>query len=266
MWKVAFKSVSGTSHEESLKPCQDYSLGRVISVKHETVLLAACADGAGSAEFSDVGALLACATYLEQAEADLLQETDPIRFVDREAVLRWHMAARERVAAEAADRGVPVRELACTLLTAIVGETWAVFSQVGDGAIVRGNDVGCEPVFWPQNGEYANTTFFLTDDSLAERVQFMRVEEAVARLAILTDGLQMLALDFAAQRSHNPFFLPIFRGLEGSEDLGQLALSLTEFLQSPRVNERTNDDKTLLLAVRCLPQDHEPDCITPPTR
>ena len=70
---------------------------------------------------------------------------------------------------------------------------------------------------------------------------------------MLTDGLQMLALDFKAARVHDRFFEPLFRTVRNSPDEEALRTSLLEFMDSKRVNERTDDDKTLLLATRSDP-------------
>lgn len=64
---------------------------------------------------------------------------------------------------------VGLRDLACTILLAIVGADAAVFAQLGDGAIITGEGDHYTPVFWPPAGEYANVTDFLTDADFAER-------------------------------------------------------------------------------------------------
>ena len=49
---------------------------------------------------------------------------------------------------------------------------------------------------------------------------------------------------------HLAFFRPLFRDLRGSTDPESLRDSFRSFLDSSRVNERTDDDKTLMLAMR----------------
>jgi hypothetical protein len=69
---------------------------------------------------------------------------------------------------------------------------------------------------------------------------------------VLTDGLQMLSLVYASKQVHDPFFEPMFTVLRSaeSEALQQLDDQLHRFLDSPEVNNRTDDDKTLVLATR----------------
>jgi hypothetical protein len=52
---------------------------------------------------------------------------------------------------------------------------------------------------------------------------------------------------------HLPFFEPLFAFVEASappKDGAQASEALTAFLASPRVCERTDDDKALVLALR----------------
>ena len=63
----------------------------------------------------------------------------------------------------------------------------------------------------------------------------------------------MLALDFGQARVHDRFFAPLFRTVRNGPDEETLRASLLEFMDSKRVNDRTDDDKTLLLATRSTP-------------
>ena len=105
---------------------------------------------------------------------------------------------------------------------------------------------------WPQSGEYANCTWFVTDDDAAERVQSVAAE-GVDEVALLTDGLQGLALRFDTREAHGPFFEPMFARLRAEGEGEDLREELRAFLGSAPVNQRTDDDKTLVLATRLLP-------------
>ncbi|MGA0525444.1 protein phosphatase 2C domain-containing protein, partial [Escherichia coli] len=61
-----------------------------------------------------------------------------------------------------------------------------------------------------------------------------------------------LALAFETKLPHQPFFEPMFSVLRRTEpsDCEGLSAQLGQFLNSPQVNERTDDDKTLVLATR----------------
>ncbi len=249
MWKLLFQSVAGTAHGRDGRPCQDSCLARLGPGTRGPVLVLACADGAGSAAHADVGARAACRAAVRIVLEDLRDGWPPAE-AGRDTVLAWYARLRRELLAEAEGRALEPAALACTLLLAVVAEGAAVFAQVGDGAIVtRAGDDYC-PVFWPQTGEYANSTNFVTDPTWADCLAFERRQGPVDELALFSDGLQMLALNFAGRTAHRPFFEPMFRRLRSAAPGEGLPQALRRFLNSPAVNERSDDDKTLILATR----------------
>jgi hypothetical protein len=245
VWKLLRASVPGSSHAKSGTQCQDAHAGTAAKPRGEHFLVVACADGAGSAERSEEGATAATAGFVSAACA-VLEAQAP---VTRESILECFRAARRAVEERAAQLQIPTRELACTLLGAIVGEQLALFGQIGDGLIVvRGNDEYL-PVFWPRSGDYLNESDFLTDESFEKEVQL--TERTPPReVALSTDGLQMLMANLSARTIHQGFFRPIFSQLRNAQQADELLAPLRAFLSSAAVNERTDDDKTLLLAIR----------------
>ncbi len=244
MWKLVFGSVKGTSHAQSGLPCQDYCAGII----NGRTLVAACADGAGSAELSHLGSKAVVDRFLEIASCDAVPT--------KEQVVSWVAAARDHLLETAKASGSLPRKFACTFLAALVGDGWTAFAQVGDGVIVFDGPESYNLAFWPDNGEYANTTRFLSEDDYQQHLRVEIVERQISELAILTDGLQMLALDIGREKVHNRFFAPLFKSVRNGPDEAALQSSLLEFMGSKRVNDRTDDDKTLLLATRIM--DHVP--------
>ena len=143
--------------------------------------MAVAADGAGTSERAPEGARLACEAVLQRARRWAARPGGPLDLRPRGLP---PLAGRGPGADRARPRGPRQREsrdFSCTLLVALVGEARAVFFQIGDGAIVyRGADGAYVPALWPQTGEYANCTWFVTDDDAAERVQ-SAAAEGVAR-------------------------------------------------------------------------------------
>lgn len=257
-WRTVAASVAGTSHAGAGQPCADACAVRVLPVGTQGALLVAvAADGAGTSEHAPDGARLACEAILAQAELRARGGADLSTFV-REDVLAWLEATRSRIAEAARSLTLEARDFSCTLLAALVDEASAVFFQIGDGAIVyRRDGEDYRPALWPQSGEYANCTWFVTDDDAAERVQ-MTVAENVDEVALLTDGLQGLALRFGSRDAHGPFFEPMFARLRCETETEGLVEELKAFLGSASVNQRTDDDKTLALATRLHIAPREP--------
>jgi hypothetical protein len=243
-WTALGESVTGTSHRARNVPCQDSFRFRAFGSTGEWLVIAA-ADGAGSASHSETGATLACDEFVRLVEA-----LEPDKLFTRDGMTALFAEVRNALFAEAERVNVRPRELACTALLAVVGPASAAFAQLGDGAIVLGQGQDYRVAFWPEPAEYANATDFLTDDSFGDLIRFETVTDSIAELAAFTDGLQRLALDFAARTAYPGFFRPLFSELRAAANPESLVEPLRSFLDSDRVNERTDDDKTLVLAVR----------------
>ena len=207
-------------------------------------------------ERAEVGASLACSLFIDEMRS--LLETGGVRDITRDFMRFWFTRFHNELSSRAESEALPVRQYACTLLGAVVGEDCAAFVQVGDGAIVIATSEEPETYqweFWPQQGEYANITTFATDEAVDIKFEHDLVNRRIEEVALFTDGLQHLALHYETRAAFEPFFRSMFnplRPLQGGH-LEEVSLSLAAFLNSPQVNERTDDDKTLILATRRMP-------------
>ncbi len=248
VWRTAGVSVAGTSHLRTGTPCQD---AHRIAHLPGGVLIAAVADGAGSAPLADVGSACAVRAAVDAAMARLGAGL-PAAEEDWHALLREAFeAARAALAAAAAARGRPVTELATTLLLAVATPDLVAAAQVGDGAVVgRLADDSFRAVTRPPAQEYVNETTFLTSANPFGQASFAVLREPLTGLALFSDGLQMLALKMPEGTPHAPFFTPLLRFVAEVKDPNATEGQLRRFLQSPRVTDRADDDLTLVLAVR----------------
>jgi hypothetical protein len=102
---------------------------------------------------------------------------------------------------------------------------------VGDGAAVVGDaDNKIIALTTPQSGEYINETIFLTSPDYLSAVQFAFRRCDVSSVAVLSDGLQMLALQMPGGNPHEPFFAPLFRFIANSKDEQAAQEQLVKFL------------------------------------
>lgn len=261
-WRFAAASAVGTSHVATGKPCQDSAAsGTVSAVEGDFLVLVVC-DGAGTAEYSDVGSKKAAQTFLELVEV-YLDENGGIEGVDREVAGEWMERVAEILRAHAGDQGHSVRDYACTLLAAIVGERQAAFVQIGDGAIVvsNGPEDGWSYVFWPQHGEYANTTNFVVSPNALDVFDFELGPRRITEIAVFSDGIEKLVLHDATRTVHENFFKTMMPPVRTSEADGcdeKLSAALERYLGSPPVCARTDDDKTLILATRLMRESEDP--------
>lgn len=245
-------SVRGTSHVRDDVPCQDAHDAQLVARPEAEVLVLVASDGAGSAVRGGEGSSIATKRIVESMAkcAGDLSSATAVELL-RSAVV----SARESLA-EAADReALPIRQFACTILCCVLAPDWSAFAQIGDGAIVTPEDGTDEWnwIFWPQRGEYANTTSFLTDEQALNEVQLEFLPYGVQEIALFTDGIQHLVLHYESQTVHGRFFEQIMEPLRRASARGvssTLSQGLATYLSSPRIIDRADDDLTLMLATR----------------
>jgi hypothetical protein len=220
-WRIVSASTAGTSHVLRGQPCEDSCLAFIERPASQPPMLTIfVSDGAGSAVYGGKGANLAieAASGFFKERHDTSGSFSPNHELALDCLR--HIKAK---LIEAAERdGCSVRDFACTFLGVLTSSTSTVLVQIGDGGIVVDTGNGLELPIAPMSGEYA----------------------------AFSDGIQRMALDMTSNQPYAPFFNPFFEVLEkASEDQeAQLDEELSLFLNSPAVNQRTHDDKTLVLA------------------
>jgi hypothetical protein len=247
-WTWAAASRRGTSHERSGTHRQDAYRCLCTGRSRATLVAIAC-DGAGSASHGRYGASLASRTLTQRAHAHCKKTR---RLPQDGTIQEWIDEVRDRIAVVARQRQLALRDFATTVVMAVSNAKETVTLHIGDGAVVcrSARDMTWEALSWPEHGEYASTTFFLTDDS-SPRVRISRRQSAIDRLALFTDGIERLALNFADNTPHAPFFSAMSGPVAQSARRGfdpELSAFLGAYLSSDAINARTDDDKTLILA------------------
>jgi hypothetical protein len=249
-WRVLGASVIGTSHQRTGLPCQDAHGFRALPGG----LVLAAADGAGTAERSHEGARLAVDALLDALAQNLAFSWPAGDAEWRSALAVGYAAARAAVLALAQAEGASSRLFASTLVCAVVSSAGVAAAQLGDGVVAALAEGEWFTVAAPQKGEYANETNFLTQADALERVTILVHDDPVQALAVMTDGLLRLVLDIPRNQPHAPFFNPLIAFANGVTDEDQGSAQLAAFLASDRVSARTDDDKTLVLAVAWPPR------------
>ena len=249
-WKVIGQKCIGTSHIKSNKSCEDSIDYILVNNGEEEILLCCISDGAGSAKYAAEASSFVTKTVIEILSKWIEEKRD----VNDNSIVALGEIIFDSLSEKAANRKVKLNEFSCTALGCIIFDNRALFFQVGDGAIIReDNNQNYTTVWWPDNGEYSNTTHFLIDDSNLSFFKKVTIEESIKEVAILTDGLQLLTLNNENLSVHQPFFSDLFRWLRlarNQNDIDVLNKRLHQYLNSDIINARTDDDKTLLLATR----------------
>jgi hypothetical protein len=254
-WRLIGASVTGTSHQKSGLPCQDAHAYRELAGCAVLVV----ADGAGSAERSAEGAQCASQAALTALVESLAGGWPADAELWHDQFDAAYAAAKARLEQLSAAAELPARAFATTLLCAALSDQGLAVAQLGDGVAAAFSPSGDKQTGgdWflaaePQRGEYANETYFLSQPDALQRLEIAVYAEPVRALALMTDGLLRLVLD-GNRQPHVPFFQPLLTfGVEvvtEAQGNGQLA----GFLASDRVCARTDDDKTIVLALRRPP-------------
>ncbi|MCR5260600.1 MAG: protein phosphatase 2C domain-containing protein [Candidatus Gastranaerophilales bacterium] len=256
-YKYYYSSVKGTSHIKTDTPKQDslYVFGFVSDKKH--YLISAVADGAGTAKYSDISSAFLCRYLAFQMKIWLTKRKDLSDFKKEifcEWIKKFQILLYKKYIAK--NKKTSLRDFSTTVLFSVLGDNLNVFAQIGDGAIAAGNQTELKCVFIPQKGEYANTTHFITEEHFEKYLMFASTDEKIERLAVHTDGIEMISLinlEKPSLQFFNPFFDCLADEPKGFNE--ELSKELSEFLSSDRVNSRTNDDKTLLIAMKEIIND-----------
>lgn len=208
--------------------------------------MAVVADGAGSATLGRYGAVLSCRVLSVRLRDFLIRspQTPP-----NDKIPGWVNEVRDTISRLAKSRDVASREFAATLAGVALSQDFAVAFRIGDSAVAARDGSSWDVLCPPHNGEYASTTYFITDEPRPELEVFCSPREHDA-YAVFTDGVGEIAFHSQTQTAHAGFFDPMFRPVDespGNGKLRRLSQQLADYLASPQVCDRTDDDKTLIM-------------------
>jgi hypothetical protein len=167
---------------------------------------------------------------------------------------QWIFDAVERVRSELSQlsEATTLSDFHATLVGVIAGPKGGYFFHIGDGAACATHiaDLSRSILSLPENGEYANETYFFTQPHWDQHLRLTPIDEDCDLIFLMSDGVTPFALAPRSTGPYAPFFEPLSRYLATrSREEGEEALSAT--LQKDALRRVTGDDKTLLWALRC---------------
>lgn len=251
-WRIAHASAIGTAHINQGTECQDRLGCEIVETKNGEVLIAVVADGAGSTTDGQVGAEIACQFFIQEATDFLNSQDASVSSLNLNFGKLWISFFQKKIAEIAEKEKKTIRDFASTLVGAIVGAENSAFFQIGDGGIVfstSGEAKSYKFAIAPEESEYVNITEFLTDENAVEKLRFAVINERIEDLILFSDGIFAVAVDYQTSQPHEPFLMPMIAPLRNGS-VNNLNEKLVNFLSSPKMNEKTDDDKTIILASR----------------
>jgi hypothetical protein len=250
-WSWIAAAQQGTSHVKTGTRLQDayrcFSSGK----KGAGYLCLVISDGAGTAQFGGQGASIVCRKIAVAARCHF-QKLCTIP--DDSTLESWIAEARHSIMHAATKRGLRPRDFAATTLAVISSGNATAIAHIGDGcAVLKDEHTGewFAPI-WPAHGEYAATTNFITDESSLQ-LRIIRDNNPISAVVMFSDGLERLALDFQQQKPFHGFLEGVIKPLMQGDSNGKhslLSVALKSYLNSEAINSRTDDDKSLIIAVR----------------
>jgi Protein phosphatase 2C len=245
-WVVTAASVRGPDHARERRPRQDACAWRAGGSR----IVAAIADGAGSAPMSRDGARVCTATVVEALSRSPSptpggQDDRGVRGAVEAAIADARSSVGRRL--EEAGAG-SLRDYTATVVGVWAeGERGWLF-HIGDGAAAaaRAENPADSVVSPPENGRFAEETFFFTDRAWRRHLRITPFS-ACNLVVLASDGAGSFTFAPRWRGLDAEFVGPLARHLEGRLP-GAASRTLARVLRAPGAQAISGDDKTLLLA------------------
>ena len=239
-------SVPGYDQDKNKKVNQD---GFFILKKNQSFCLIVC-DGAGSAKFSHIGSK----AFSKNLAKYFVNSCDQFSHENMERLIYEGIEKTFRLLlrySKIFKLNASINDFATTLLGFIkIDETLSVGFHIGDGAIIflTKENSSLTYISKPENGEYPNETYFITEKNWKEKLRLFKVDFQFEILLAMTDGVTGMALK--DNQPFNGFINPIVNFLASNpDDICEKAI--TNILSSSKSLQISNDDKTIAWYLKC---------------
>lgn len=184
--RLAFGAVAGRHKNNTKGACQDAVFGKTIN----GISCIALADGAGSKLYSGTGARkvvkkcveIIVGNYDEIFEQVINGRQDASKKFILETLLNELKSSRFA-------KRVGIQEYACTLIFVAAKQDLLLLGHMGDGIAFSVEKGISKVASWPENGEYANETYFITNTNVQNKFRLSADKLEVPRsILIASDG------------------------------------------------------------------------------
>ena len=240
-------SLPGTYHIKNNIVCQDSH--RIIQIE-KNLVIAAVADGLGSAERSDEGSETAVSVATEHCRTHITADTEAEHIL--EIIRDSFTAALSAIENEADETGNPLESYDTTLTLAILMHDTLYYGHSGDSGIIALTIQGAYEQVTVQQRDCEGRVFPLF---FTEKWEFAQYEKKVSGVLLATDGmLETFFPVYIKNESVNihvslaQFFMDN-RNLQ-IDKVGQEAVQsrISEFIENIP-DEQVNDDKTVVTLI-----------------
>ena len=183
------------------------------------MLVAVVCDGAGSAREGRTASDFIARALAEQLSSTLHAGPERLTEVQAEGSARLERdhptppsrRVRTRLADLAASRELALHDFSCTLVGCVASRGGGCFFHVGDGFAIQQGPAGDTVLSRPENGEYADETYFVTDENWKDHLRLtpLAAPERGAVIGLMSDGTAPFAVNRARSGFFRPFIDPI---------------------------------------------------------
>lgn len=254
LWKVYGAKVQGPSHVQTNTPCQDAFYTGVSNDGQWVSMVVS--DGAGSAARAEEGSQLVAQVLSEKLLdiAALLNTRVPGGWIN-DFVIQQVIDVRELLRKKAGKDDI--RDFHCTLVAALVGPSGGFLIHIGDGSLLSGTatpdateknilNITINHQSKPENGEYANETFFITEKDWIKHLRISPIGKT-DWIMLATDGGCALTLQNESV-PHITNLKDIFEHLLKLPEESRSS-AIQAWLETDGAKKLSNDDKTLVIGL-----------------
>lgn len=183
MWKSISCEVQGLGHIRNGVPCQD----KALCLENNGVNVIVLADGAGSARLSHFGAECVVETvssFLSNNFKELFDHND-----SAEVKTKILEDVKVKLYEKSNALGCTISDLASTLLFVAVSDNRYILGHIGDGVIGYLDGITLKVASFPNNGEFANETIFITSNNAIDFFGLFKGNvRGIIGFVIMSDG------------------------------------------------------------------------------
>jgi len=235
--KLTGQVVQGQGHARNNKPCQD----RIFVKQYNNIEgYIALADGAGSCARSDIGAQICV-----RSVGEIIRKRFGLYYRNpgllKRQILRTLINLLKKKAASA---NLSIREFSSTLLFVyskkVNTRVYYISGHIGDGLIIMEHKRDVKIISYPENGEYINSTYFVTSHNAMEHLRINKgFVEGNAGFLLISDGTAE-ALYHRQSRTLAPACGILFEWVKRYKELKVFAI-ITKNLEHVIKNKTTDD-------------------------
>lgn len=252
-WVTAHASVRGSSHLKNGKPCEDAAT--VTLSEDQQWAIAVLCDGAGSAEHAEEGAKFTSTYFHNSLEriSNKLNQNQPGPWLTDEIaqeIINLRSSLRKKVGDE------NIHDYHCTLVACLLSDKGGFAIHIGDGVIFGESADRKEALISaPENGQYANETFFITEPHWIKHLRVTPIPKMLW-VALCTDGGAALAMQ-NERAIKKGFVYPCIQAIQTDTTKIDANKVISEFLSDPLADAVTSDDKTLAFLISPNVEAHD---------